>query len=191
MLGLGLIATAACFVLILLAYRSTPPRDMTPSQLASRAVDRWSPDPQAWELYDSSQKAGLYPPSRFVRTRPARWQRLATELDRQAVVYEFEALGPARVRLYVLRVAQRLPQFPARPPENPLAGSRGWYTAVWQEVPHIYVLAMEGSPESYYEYLRPGVSSLAGRNPIRDLDRFRARLLPILSLAQPARPSRG
>ncbi len=190
-IGVGLVATAACFVLILLALRPTPPQDLTPAQLASRAVDHWIPDPQAWESYDSSQNAGRYPSSRFVRTRPTRWQRMATELDRQSVVYEFESLGSARVRLYVLRVAQRLPQIPARPPENPRVGSRGWYTAVWQEVPHIYVLALEGSPESYYEYLRPGVPSLAVRRPVRDLGQFGSRPMRVLSFTQPVRPSRG
>ncbi len=187
----GLVVTAACLLLAFWAYTTPSAKPLDSQQLAGWAIDRWQPDPAAWLGYDPARSTGLYPVSRFVQTAPSRWQRLSTELDRRTVVFELPVAGASQVRLFVLRVSQRLPQLPTRPPQQPLVGSRGWQTAAWQELPHLYVLTIAGSTQDYFEVIRATPPALAGGRALSGHGFAIDRQPTILWIAQSTQPFRG
>lgn len=187
----GLAAMAACLLLAVWALTAPSTEALDPQQLAGWAVDRWQVDPAGWQSYDPARSTSVYPVSRYVQTAPTRWQRLSTELDRRTVVFELPAAEASQIRLFVLRFAQRLPQLPTRPPEQPLVGSRGWRTAAWQELPHLYVLTIEGSTQDYFEVIRATRPALAGRRPLLERGLAIGRSPSVVWLAQSTQPFRG
>jgi hypothetical protein len=80
-----------------------------------------------------------------------RWREVSEFLDRRGVAYELTRPGGPRATLYVVKYPEVA--LPSRPPRSPASTTHNRSTSAWQDGTLLFVLVVEGGPQTYRGYL--------------------------------------
>ncbi len=100
-----------------------------------------------WQSMSRSAQTAYPPAFSDSLRKPSRWKTVPTSLDAQSVVYDYRQDGSEEIFLFVSR-CEAGSQLPTSLLQDPIYIS-GFSVGVWRHTDFVYVLAINGSAETY------------------------------------------
>jgi hypothetical protein len=148
----GILSGAA--VLLVAAFlamqRSPGDSEQTVLDAAKQYFDGDVPAAPGQFLSQARPPKGFLLSNYFRHLGKTRWRAVNGFMGQQAVAFDLPTQGGARATLYAVNLS--VANLDAAPPSNP-SNTGGCCVAAWQENGLVYVLVVQGSPETYRRYL--------------------------------------
>jgi len=152
------VAMALSAVLVLCLYLTGWNDHLTATQVASKAQG-WITqlDPEAWQRTIPPRDDYRHSAIQFPLNA---WQHFSVPLDDQAIAYQ-GLVPPARSRAWLLVITTRKGRLlPSRPPTVPDSTTGNVCIGVWKSDDKLYVLAVQGTQQTYRRLLRTNAIAL-------------------------------
>lgn len=149
-LGVAL-GTAAALLIAVGAWQwSQRPTHLTAESVQALAAElrEFAAGEFAWQEDLTSAPRSTYPVESSLRVLPWRWQRMATSLDAQAVVYDLSHTR-RKTLLIVMQANVTSDELTTRPPSIPQSTTGGVCVGMWQRDGLVYALVVEGNEPWY------------------------------------------
>jgi hypothetical protein len=145
------LGTAAALLVAVGAWQwNQQPTELTAEHVQDLATElrQLAAGDAAWQEDISAAPLATHPLESSLRVAPWRWQRMATSLDAQAVVYDLSHTR-RKTLLIVMQAKVASDELSTRPPSIPQATTGGVCVGMWQRDGLVYALVVEGNEPWY------------------------------------------
>ncbi len=113
----------------------------------------------AWQGEGIDYPAEAFPSQ--LRFKPQRWGRVATSLDREAIVFDLVRQGAPRAALVAMQTNAASEELPDHPSLQPTSSTGNVCVGTWQREGFVYSLVVSGGKARYQLFLRDAGSLTA------------------------------